>query len=63
MHTHAPEPGSPPPAGEVPQRGCLRDPDVPRECPQGVADAIAACMQVGTSLNIGAASVFYFLIQ
>ena len=32
---------------EMPQRGRLRDPDVPRECPQAVADAIQACMQVG----------------
>ena len=32
---------------EMPQRGRLRDPAVPRECPQAVADAIQACMQVG----------------
>lgn len=32
--------------GAVPQRGCLREPDVPRECPQEVADIILACMQV-----------------
>lgn len=31
---------------EVPQRGNLRDPAVPLECPQEVADAITACMQV-----------------
>lgn len=31
---------------EAPQRGCLRPPRVPEECPQGVADAIAACIQV-----------------
>ncbi|GAB4822994.1 hypothetical protein N2152v2_010040 [Parachlorella kessleri] len=30
---------------EMPQRGRLRDPDVPRECTQAVADAIQACMQ------------------
>jgi hypothetical protein len=33
-------------AQEIPQRGRLRDPEVPRECPQEVADAINACMQV-----------------
>lgn len=31
---------------EVPKRGCMRDPQVPLECPQKVADAIGACMQV-----------------
>lgn len=31
---------------EVPMRGMLRPPAVPAECPQGVADAIQACMQV-----------------
>ncbi len=33
---------------EPPQRGCLRDPEVPRECPPEVAHAIKACMQVDT---------------
>lgn len=32
--------------GEVPQGGALRDPEVPKECPQQVADAIRACCQV-----------------
>ena len=31
---------------QTPQRGCLRDVEVPRECPQEVADVIVACMQV-----------------
>lgn len=31
---------------EVPMRGRLRQVEVPRECPQEVVDAIAACMQV-----------------
>lgn len=31
---------------EVPQLGALRAPEVPRECPQQVADVIRACTQV-----------------
>ncbi len=41
---------------EVPKRGQLRDPLVPQECPQGVLDAMRACMQVraaGASLLRG----------
>ena len=30
---------------EVPQRGGMRDPVVPEDCPQEVADVIAACTQ------------------
>jgi hypothetical protein len=33
---------------EVPQRGVMRDPVVPDDCPQEVADIIAACMQRDT---------------
>lgn len=39
-------------AGEVPVRGCLRELQAPRECPQEVVDIIAACMQVGGHLLV-----------
>ncbi len=34
---------------QVPLVGGLRDPEVPRECPQEVADAIKDCLQVRPS--------------
>jgi serine/threonine protein kinase len=33
------------PAGECPRRGSMRDLRVPEECPQAVADLVAACLQ------------------
>jgi serine/threonine protein kinase len=31
--------------GECPRRGSMRDLRVPEECPQAVADLVAACLQ------------------
>ncbi|GAB4822983.1 hypothetical protein N2152v2_010029 [Parachlorella kessleri] len=47
---------------EVPQRGRLRDPDVPQECPQAVADAIQACMQRDPAQRPTALQLYQLLI-
>ena len=33
--------------GEMPVRGCMRNPEVPTECPQDLLELIDACTQVG----------------
>ncbi len=38
--------------GEVPQRGKMHEPQVPLQCPEEVASAILACMQVGGVANM-----------
>ncbi|GAB4821409.1 hypothetical protein N2152v2_008455 [Parachlorella kessleri] len=47
--------------GETPRRGRLRDPLVPQECPQEVADAIRACMQANPALRPTARQLYALL--
>lgn len=48
---------------EIPQRGTLRDPVVPRDCPQEVADLIIACMQRNQNARPSAKEVCRLLYQ
>lgn len=48
---------------EVPMRGALRDPIVPKECPQEIADLIEACRQRDQQLRPTAKEVCRLLYQ